>query len=502
LRALLSVFDKSGLLPFAQGLHSLGVELISSGGTAASLRDAGLPVREVAEVTGFPEMLDGRVKTLHPAIHGGILARRDKQDHLDQLAAAGIGAIDLVVCNLYPFASDPSIELIDIGGVTLLRAAAKNHDAVAAIANPADYDMVLSELRMYHEVTEPTRRRLAQEAFALTASYDAEIADWFSHGLFPDRLPLGLVKSMDLRYGENPHQQGAFYALAGADVRWPNLAEMKQLHGKELSFNNLLDMDAAVGCASAFEGPCVAIIKHTNPCGLAVRTALVDAYNDALAGDPVSAFGSVIACNRPVDAATAQAMDALFVEVLVAPGFAEDALPILQSKKNRRLIEMPGDWAAQPDHFRELDFKRVRGGFLVQTRDVDAQRLGFEVATKAQPTTAQIEDLKFGWKVCRHVKSNAIVLVSGGMLVGVGAGQMSRVESVDIAVSKAGDRAKGSVLASDAFFPFADGLEHAIAAGISAAIQPGGSTRDQEVIDAADKAGIPMVFTGERHFKH
>lgn len=502
MRALLSVFDKAGLLPFAQGLRDLGVELVSSGGTAAALRAAGLDVLEVSDVTSFPEMLDGRVKTLHPAIHGGILARRDEQSHLDQLAAHGISPIDVVVCNLYPFSSEPSIEMIDIGGVALQRAAAKNHDAVAVVIQPADYDVVLAELRMYHEVTEPTRRRLAQEAFALTASYDAQIAAWFDHGLFPDRLPLPLVKSLELRYGENPHQQGAFYALAAPAASSPTLARMRQVHGKELSFNNLLDMDAAVGCASGYEAPCVAIIKHTNPCGLAVRGELAEAYRMALAGDPVSAFGSVIASNRPVDAETAQAMDELFIEVLVAPGFDDDALPILEAKKNRRLIEMLGDWLSQPSPYAELDFKRVRGGFLVQSRDYDAAQLGFEVVTKAKPTPEQVEDLKFAWKVVRHVKSNAIVLATQGMLVGVGAGQMSRVESVDIAVGKAGKRARGSVLASDAFFPFADGLEHAIATGIAAAIQPGGSTRDAEVIAAADAAGIPMVFTGERHFKH
>jgi phosphoribosylaminoimidazolecarboxamide formyltransferase/IMP cyclohydrolase len=502
MRALISVWDKTGLVPFAQALRGLGVELVSSGGTAAELRQAGLEVREVAEVTGFPEMLDGRVKTLHPAIHGGILARRDKQEHLDQLAQHGIGAIDLVVCNLYPFASDPSIELIDIGGVALLRAAAKNHDAVAVLTEPADYDVVLSELKLYHEVTEPTRRRLAGQTFALTASYDARIAGWLQEKLFPERLPLGLERSLDLRYGENPHQQAAFYTLAGDKGAFPSLAGMRQLHGKELSFNNLLDMDAAVGCASSFEDPCAAIIKHTNPCGLAVRADLAEAYRQALAGDPVSAYGSVIACNREVDVATAKAMDDLFIEVLAAPAFDAAALEVLRSKKNRRLIEMPGDWTVQPSPYKELDFKRVRGGFLVQSRDYDAKELGFEVVTQARPTPEQVEDLKFAWKVCRHVKSNAIVLARDRMLLGVGAGQMSRVESVDIAVDKSGGRACGSVLASDAFFPFADGLEHAIEAGIGAAIQPGGSTRDAEVIAAADRAGIPMVFTGERHFKH
>ena len=503
MRAVLSVYDKTGLVPFARGLEQLGVELISSGGTAGELRRAGLPVREVADITGFPEILDGRVKTLHPAVHGGILARRDKPEHLEQLERHGIAPIDIVVCNLYPFASEPSIELIDIGGVALLRAAAKNHEAVAVVIEPADYDVVLSELKLYHQVTEPTRRRLAAEAFALTAAYDARIARWLGETLFPDQLALGLEKSLELRYGENPHQQAAFYTLAGEEAAaFPNLAAMRQLHGKELSFNNLLDMDAALSCAAAFDEPCVAIIKHTNPCGLAVRLELADAYRQAFAGDPVSAYGSVIACNRPVDAATVEAMDDLFIEVLAAPAFEPRALEVLQSKKNRRLMEMPGDWARQPSPYADLDFKRVRGGFLVQSRDFDARELGFQVVTQAQPTAEQVEDLTFAWKAVRHVKSNAIVLASERMLVGVGAGQMSRVESVDIAVAKAGDRARGAVLASDAFFPFADGLEHAISAGVGAAIQPGGSTRDAEVIAAANKAGIAMVFTGERHFKH
>ncbi|HLY64323.1 MAG TPA: bifunctional phosphoribosylaminoimidazolecarboxamide formyltransferase/IMP cyclohydrolase, partial [Chloroflexota bacterium] len=426
----------------------------------------------------------------------------DKAEHMDQLAQHGISAIDIVVCNLYPFASDPSIELIDIGGVALLRAAAKNHESVVVVSDPADYDLVLAELRLHHEVSEPSRRTLAGQAFELTASYDALIAGWFKQTLFPARMPLGLTKSLDLRYGENPHQQAAFYALPGEDPAFPALSNLRQLGGKELSFNNLLDMEAAVGAATAFEEPCVAIIKHNNPCGLAIRDELAEAYRQALAGDPVSAYGSVIACNRIVDAATAEAMADLFIEVLAAPAFDPKALELLAAKKNRRLIEMPGDWQCQPSPYGNLDFKRVRGGFLVQTLDFDTQNLGFQVAGKQQPTAGQIEDLEFAWKVVRHVKSNAIVLARDRMLLGVGAGQMSRVESVDIAAGKAADRAKGSVLASDAFFPFADGVEHAIAAGVAAIIQPGGSTHDPEVVAAADEAGIPMVFTGERHFKH
>lgn len=484
-------------------MHGLGVELISSGGTAAELRKVELPVNEVAELVGFPEILDGRVKTLHPAIHGGILARRDVPEHMQQLEQHGITPIDVVVVNLYPFAGQPSIELIDIGGVALIRAAAKNHDAVAVLTDPADYSVVLSELKLYHEVTEPTRRRLAARAFAHTAGYDARIAAWLNSTVFPEQLPLALDRAMDLRYGENPHQQAAFYTLARTEpAQYPTLANMRQLHGKELSFNNLLDMDAAVNCASSFAETCVAIIKHNNPCGLALRPNLVDAYREALAGDPISAYGGVIATNRPVNLATAEAMAGLFIEVIAAPHFESEALERLQKRANVRLVELPGDWNQQPSTYQDLDFKHVRGGMLAQTLDFDAQQLGFEVVTEKRPTAEQVDDLKFAWKVARQVKSNAIVLAQNHAIVGVGAGQMSRVESVDIAIGKAGERAKSSVLASDAFFPFADGVEHAIAAGVAAAIQPGGSTHDPEVIAAADAAGIPMVFTGERHFKH
>ncbi|MBV9120911.1 MAG: bifunctional phosphoribosylaminoimidazolecarboxamide formyltransferase/IMP cyclohydrolase [Chloroflexi bacterium] len=507
MRALISVWDKSGLVEFARTLARLGVDLISSGGTATVLREAGLDVTEVAELTQFPEMLDGRVKTLHPAVHAGILARRDKQDHLDALAAHGLAPIDLVVSNLYPFASDPSIEMIDIGGVALIRAAAKNHQDVAILTSPSDYHQVARELELQGEVSEPTRRRLAAQAFALTAAYDGRIAAWFNLATaraFPEHLTIGLAKSLDLRYGENPHQQAAFYSdavLSGGDH--PALSNMRQLHGKELSFNNLLDIDAAVNSAAAFSEPCVAIIKHTNPCGLAVRRALADAYTAAYEGDQVSAYGSVIACNRHVDLATADAMSGLFIEVIVAPGFDEAAFMRLTAKRaNVRLIEMPGNWPAQPDSFGELDVKRVRGGFLVQTRDADNPAVKMDIVSKRAPTAAEVADLGFAWKVVRQVKSNAIVLARDQMLLGVGAGQMSRVESVDIAVRKAGERARGSVLASDAFFPFADNVEHAAAAGVTAVIQPGGSTHDPEVIAAVDAAGMAMAFTGERHFKH
>ncbi len=504
MRVLISVWDKTGLVDFARRLAALDVGLVSSGGTAAELRSAGLKVQEVADVAGFPEILGGRVKTLHPAIHGGILARRDDPEHMEQLERHGITPIDMVVCNLYPFAEDPSIEMIDIGGVALIRAAAKNHDSVAVVVDPADYDVVLAELELHHEVSEPTRRRLAEAAFGMTSAYDARIAGWFNRGnrkLFPRRLALPMEKQLDLRYGENPHQQAAFYSTPTAGD-YPSLARMRQLHGKELSFNNLLDMDAAVNCASAFSEPCIAIIKHNNPCGLAVREQLDEAYRQALAGDPVSAFGSVIGSNRIVDAATAREMSQLFIEVIVAPGFDAEAAEVLGAKKNIRLVELPGDWAEQPDPFRDLDIKRVRGGFLVQSLDFDSRDLGWTVVTRRQPTAVESEQLRFAWKVVRHVKSNAIVLAKDTMVVGIGPGQMSRVESTDIAVKKAGERATGAVLGSDAFFPFPDGLEHAIEAGVTAAIQPGGGAHDSDVIAAADRAGIAMVFTDERHFKH
>ncbi len=507
MRALISVYDKAGIADFAAKLAALGVELVSSGGTAGELRKAGLEVVEVSDVTQFPEMLDGRVKTLHPAIHGGILARRDSEEHMQTLQQHGIKPIDIVVSNLYPFQSEPSIEQIDIGGVTLIRAAAKNYQFVTILVDPRDYEGVLSELKMYGQVTEPTRRRLAEAGFALTAGYDAQIAAWFNRNnqkLFPDRLAIGLEKALDLRYGENPHQQAAFYRLDRPGADYPNLAGLRQLHGPELGFNNLLDLDAAVNCAAAFGEPTVAIIKHTNPCGLASRDDLVDAYREALAGDPVSAYGGILGCNRPVDAALVTAMSKSFVEVMVAPAYEPEALEMLRArtKSRTRVVEVPGDWSIQPAPYTDLDFRRVRGGMLVQTLDFDSANLGFDVVSQRQPTDDERADLLFAWKVGRLVKSNAIVLVRQQALLGVGAGQQSRLDSVDIAVKKAGERAKGSVLASDAFFPFADGVEAAVRAGISAIIQPGGSIRDKEAIAAADAAGVAMVFTGERHFRH
>ncbi|MBV8086567.1 MAG: bifunctional phosphoribosylaminoimidazolecarboxamide formyltransferase/IMP cyclohydrolase [Chloroflexi bacterium] len=499
MRALVSVYDKSGLVDLAHGLNKLGVELVSSGGTAAAIRQQGIPVQEVADVTGFPEMLDGRVKTLHPAIHGGILAERSKPEHLQALERHGIAPIDLVICNLYPFEAEPSIENIDIGGVTLIRAAAKNHAHVAVVTNAVDYHTILREIELKGEVSEPTRRQLAEQAFALTASYDARIAAWFNGKLFPERLTVALDKTLDLRYGENPHQQAAFYRAG--QPSYPSFADMRELRGAELSFNNILDMEAAVNMASAFDEPCVALIKHNNPCGLAVRPNLLEAYKTALECDPVSAYGCVLASNRPITLELANAFSGHVIDVMVAPLYEPAALQRME-KRRSRLVELPGDWRQQPDTFTDLDFKRVRGGFLVQTPDLDSTEPELKTVTTAQPTPEQLKDLKFAWKVVRHVKSNAIILCRDRNLLGVGAGQQNRVESVGIAVTKAGDKARGSVLASDAFFPFADGMERAIEAGVAAVIQPGGSLRDEDVIAAADKAGIPMVFAGERHFKH
>ncbi|MHB8618278.1 MAG: bifunctional phosphoribosylaminoimidazolecarboxamide formyltransferase/IMP cyclohydrolase [Chloroflexota bacterium] len=505
MRALISVYDKTGIADFARKLSALGIELISSGGTAAELRSAGLAVTDVAELTGFPDMLDGRVKTLHPAIHAGILAKRDNEEHMETLREHGIGTIDLVVCGLYPFQANPSVELIDVGGPTLIRAAAKNYASVAVLVNPVDYEPVLAELRLYREVSEPTRKRLAEAAFALTASYDAAIAAWLNRSnqrLFPARLALGLEKRFDLRYGENPHQEAAFYGLVQDSRDYPSLAGARQVQGKELSFNNLLDLDAAIEIVTAFDEPAVVIVKHGNPCGLAVREELAEAFRLALAGDPLSAYGGVVGANRTLDATTAEAMGPLFVEAVVAPEFESLALGRLSRKVNARLVELPGDWTARPGPYTDLDFKRIRGGLLVQTRDFDAGNLGFRVVTTRQPTAEQVEDLKFAWKAVRHVRSNGIVLARERALVGVGAGQASRVLSVQIAAEKAGERSRGAVLASDGFFPATDGIEAAAKAGVTAIIQPGGSKKDADCTAAANTAGIAMVFTAERHFKH
>ena len=508
-RALLSVSDKTGLVPFASALVAQGYELVSTGGTARVLREAGLTVLDVSDITGFPEMLDGRVKTLHPVVHGGLLARRDLPEHMAAIAAHGIGTIDLVVVNLYPFretAAKPGvhpeevIENIDIGGPSMLRSAAKNFDAVWVIVDPADYTPVLAAITAGTD--DPALRRLlAEKVYAHTSSYDAAIAQWFAAQRsepFPDRYPLAFEKQQALRYGENPQQRAAFYVeKAGA-----GLGALTQLGGKELSFNNLLDLEGAMMAIEPFaDQPACAIIKHTTPCGLATGMTALDAYQKALACDPVSAFGSVIAFSVPVDAAAAEVIASLFVECIVAPSFAEEAVEILGRKKNLRVLAGRASWSAGA-----MDYKRVRGGLLVQDRaPVPVVGDGWSVVSKRQPTAAEQTDLAFAWRTVASVKSNAIVLVRDGATIGIGAGQMSRVDASYLAVHKAtsaGHATAGSALGSDAFFPFRDGIDQAAAAGVRAIVQPGGSVRDAEVIAAADEHGIAMIFTGARLFRH
>ncbi len=507
-RALLSVSDKTGLIDFAQGLATLGWDLISTGGTAQALRKAGVVVSDVAEVTGFPEMLDGRVKTLHPAVHGALLARRDDPSHMDAIAEHGITPIDLVAVNLYPFQrtaarrdASPAevIEQIDIGGPSMLRSAAKNHASVTTVVDPADYPRVLQAIQ--GDDVGGLRRELAAKVFAHTAAYDAAIAAWFSAqdgARLPDRLCLPLEKSQALRYGENPAQAAAFY------VERPGLglASLVQRGGKALSFNNLLDLEGALITAEPFEGQIAcAIIKHTTPCGLATGASPLEAYRKALACDPVSAFGSVIAFTTEVDDATANAVSSLFVECVVAPKFSDGAREILSRKQNLRVLEGTARYAE-----RALDYKRVRGGLLVQERPVvRGETEAWTVASERQPTEAEREDLRFAWLAVASVKSNAIVLAREGATIGIGAGQMSRVDAAFMAVHKAqaaGHETAGAVLASDAFFPFADGIEQAAAAGVRAIVQPGGSVRDAEVIAAANAHDIAMIMTGERLFRH
>jgi phosphoribosylaminoimidazolecarboxamide formyltransferase/IMP cyclohydrolase len=506
-RALLSVHDKTGIVDLAKSLAGFGVELISSGGTAKRLSDAGLKVREVAEVTRFPEMLDGRVKTLHPAIHGGLLARRDKPDHLAAIAAQGIAPIDLLVSNLYPFVEtvasgasfDDCIENIDIGGPALIRAAAKNHDDVAVVVEPGDYAALLDALTAHKGATNlALRRSLAAKAFARTASYDAAVASWFAKQqgeIFPQILTVAATRRQLLRYGENPHQQAAFYVEAAPS----GLGAARQLQGKELSYNNLNDTDAAYALVAEFARPAVVIVKHANPCGVAVADDLRLAWDRALACDPVSAYGGIVAVNRTIDVPLAQALDKHFAEVVIAPAIAPDAEPILARKKQWRLLIAPVPDATAPD----MTLRSLAGGYLLQTRDSGrVAESDLRVVTKRAPTKDEIANLLFAFTVVKHVKSNAIVYAKDFATVGIGPGQPNRVDSARIGAERAGANAKGSVVASDAFFPFADGLEAAIAAGATAAIQPGGSTRDEEVIAAADKAGIAMVFTGMRHFRH
>ncbi|MDE3054144.1 MAG: bifunctional phosphoribosylaminoimidazolecarboxamide formyltransferase/IMP cyclohydrolase [Gemmatimonadota bacterium] len=507
--ALLSVSNKSGLVDFAQGLAGLGWSLVSTGGTARALRDAGLPARDISDVTGFPEMLDGRVKTLHPVVHGGLLARRDLPEHMAAIAEHHIAPIDLVVVNLYPFRETAAkagvtpeevIENIDIGGPSMLRSAAKNFASVYVVVDPADYGRVLEALRAGDDDLD-LRRLLAGKAYAHTASYDAAIGAWFARERgeqFPQTVTMSFELAQSLRYGENPGQAAAFYVeRPGA-----GLSALEQKGGKELSFNNLIDLEGALLAVAPFgDEPACAIIKHTTPCGLAVGRTAREAYEKALACDPVSAFGSVIAFNVPVDEETADAVASLFVECIVAPKFAEAAVEVLGRKKNLRVLEGRAAW---PPH--SLDYKRVRGGVLVQERSPSViDDAGWTVPTRRQPTTDELADLLFAWRAVASVKSNAIVLTKRGATIGIGAGQMSRVDASFIAAYKAraqGHDTAGSVMGSDAFFPFRDGVDQAAAAGVTAIVQPGGSVRDAEVIAAADEHGMAMVFTGKRQFRH
>jgi phosphoribosylaminoimidazolecarboxamide formyltransferase/IMP cyclohydrolase len=522
--ALISVSDKTGIVDFARALAARGVRLLSTGGTARLLADAGLAVTEVAEVTGFPEMLDGRVKTLHPGIHGGLLARRDLPEHMAAIKAQGIGTIDLLVVNLYPFAQataradctlEDAIENIDIGGPAMLRAAAKNWADVAVVIDPADYARVLDELGG-QGLTRATRFMLAKKVFAHTAAYDGMISNYLgalqpgaedvvvavpAREPYPAVYSLQLTRTQEMRYGENPHQSAAFYRDAAPPAG--SLAGWVQLQGKALSYNNIADADAAWECVKTFDAPACVIVKHANPCGVAVGATLVEAYGKAWTTDPTSAFGGILAFNRPLDEATAQRIgdNKQFVEVLIAPQVTPEARAILAPKQNVRVLEVPLGSAANA-----LDFKRVGGGMLLQTPDTkNVARGELRVVTRLAPTEAQLQDLLFAWKVAKFVKSNAIVFCAGGMTLGVGAGQMSRIDSARIARIKAGNAGlslAGSAVASDAFFPFRDGLDVVIDEGAGCVIQPGGSMRDDEVIAAADERGIAMVFTGTRHFRH
>jgi phosphoribosylaminoimidazolecarboxamide formyltransferase / IMP cyclohydrolase len=522
LSALISVSDKTGVLELARALHALQVRLLSTGGTARLLAEAGLPVTEVAELTGFPEMLDGRVKTLHPRIHGGLLARRDLPAHMAALAEHGIGTIDLLVVNLYPFAQataradctlDDAIENIDIGGPAMLRAAAKNWADVAVLIDPADYAIVLAELAQ-GGVTRATKFALAKKVFAHTAAYDGMITNYLTAlqpgaenaaGAVPAREPfpgvwnLQLTKTQDMRYGENPHQGAAFYR--DPKPAPGTLALWRQIQGKALSYNNIADADAAWECVKSFDTPACVIVKHANPCGVALADTPLEAYRKALQTDPTSAFGGIIAFNRPLDGAAADAVARQFVEVLIAPAIMDEARAVFAAKQNVRLLEVPLSAAMN-----DWDCKRVGGGLLLQTQDAkNVAPSELRVVTRLAPTPAQMQDLMFAWKVAKFVKSNAIVFCGGGMTVGVGAGQMSRIDSARIASIKArnaGLALAGTAVASDAFFPFRDGLDVVVDAGASSVIQPGGSMRDEEVIAAADERGIAMVFTGTRHFRH
>jgi phosphoribosylaminoimidazolecarboxamide formyltransferase/IMP cyclohydrolase len=515
-RALISVSDKTGVVDFAKKLSTYNVAILSTGGTARALRDSGLTVEDVSAYTGFPEMLDGRVKTLHPKIHGGLLGQRSNPEHVSKMKEHGIESIDMVVVNLYPFEAtvakencslEDAIENIDIGGPTMIRSAAKNYPDVTVIIDPGDYSAVLDEMeRTKGEVSEKTNFRLAKKVFQSTARYDGAISNYLgslsngNKGLFPETLSVQYSKVQELRYGENPHQKGAFYKER--DLHEPCVSGAVQLQGKALSYNNILDTDAALETVKEFEETAVVIIKHTNPCGVAISsTSLADAYRKAKSCDPVSAFGGIVALNRPVDEETAKEISAIFTEVVIAPEYSDGALKLLSAKKDLRLLQVPFTKGYSQQGF---EMKKVVGGMLVQERDLgkitDVRQC--EVVTSRKPTDDEYAALAFAWKVCKHVKSNAIVYTIKDQTIGVGAGQMSRIDSSKIAVDKAQFPIKGTVMASDAMFPFRDSVDEAAKAGATAIIQPGGSIRDKEVIQAANEADMAMVFTGMRHFKH
>ncbi len=509
-RALLSVSDKAGIVDFARGLAELGIEIISTGGTARELAEAGLSVRSITDLTGFPEIMDGRVKTLHPKLYASLLAVRDDQAHLDAAAAHDVEPVDLVCVNLYPFERTAAtrgvldaevIENIDIGGPTMIRAAAKNFAFSVPVVSPASYDAVLEELRASdRRLSLQTRESLAAEAFAYTARYDTAITRWFQekHEDFPPLMVRAFERELELPYGENPHQRAAFYTQIGA--RAHVLSQVAQLGGKDLSFNNLLDLDSARQLLAEFVVPACVIVKHNNPCGVAVGTTTLEAYERAFACDPTSAFGGVIVLNRRVDKQTARAIHQQFAEIVLARGFDDEALEIFADKPNLRILD---DRERRLDVLREPAVRQVIGGLLVQDRDSSNEdREQMEIVSERRPTEDEWSELLFAWRVCKHVKSNAIVIATNGATVGLGAGQMSRVDSVRIALEKAQGPVRGSVLASDAFFPFPDGPEIALEQGITAIIQPGGSIRDPQIVEAVDRAGAAMVFTGRRHFRH
>jgi phosphoribosylaminoimidazolecarboxamide formyltransferase/IMP cyclohydrolase len=514
MRAIVSVSDKTGVTDFAKGLTKLGFKVFSTGGTKKALAEAKVPVKSVSEITGFPEILDGRVKTLHPMVHGGILARRDLPAHMKELAKNKIETIDLVAVNLYPFVQtvskegvtlEEALENIDIGGPTMIRAAAKNFPSVIVVVDPADYQPVLEKLKK-GDLPLAERKRLAQKAFQHVAVYDTAISQYLRQDTegFPEEMTVALKKRYGLRYGENPHQQAAFYAeqVVGTGVE-TGITWARQLWGKELSFNNILDADAAWGVVTDFSASAVAIIKHTNPCGLASHKDIAEAYRRAFSGDEVAAFGGIVVANRPVTLAMAEAMKPVFYEIVIAPDYEPKALELLKKKKDLRILVaelQPGYGKASSGY---LDFRRVKGGFLVQNPDsLPEDSANLKTVTRRKPTAAEIKALLFAWRAVKHIKSNAIVLAKGLTLLGMGAGQPSRIVSAQIAIEKAGEKTAGSVLASDAMFPFPDVVEAAAAAGVTAIIQPGGSIRDEDSIKAADKYNMAMVFTGERHFRH